>query len=235
MNNPVIEKTVNIPRFSFDVSCFRDSDLSQWWYDDFVNNADGGCPVLRLKDDFYVIGDYEKPYFKKSGLLKMKKAELVELAGNFLNYDYHRCDYSELKKADIVSDLLDFTFGDYYRHNVSENNWHNREYTFIARGYSQGDAVQVALLPDAPEWVTEDYIENLIFNAPIVCRATITDNAADEEYDFYLEEYLSDNYDYKDAELLEGMKKEAERAFPDYADLIVKNIKSLLPTYPDYR
>lgn len=235
MKNPIIEKSVNMPRFSFDVSCFRDCDLSRWWYDDFINNAGGDCPVLRLKDDFYVVGDYELPYFKKSTLSKMKKSELVELADDFLNYDYWQCDYSELKKDDIIADLLGFTIGDYFRHNVSESRWHDRDYTFIARGYSQGDAVQVALLPDAPKWVTCDYIENLIFNAPVVCRATVTDNATGEEYDFYLEEYLSDNYDYKEAELLEGMKKEAELDFPEYADLIVENIKSLLPNYPDYK
>ena len=60
MNNPIIEKTVTMPRFSFDVQCFRDNDLSQSWYDDFIDNAGGDCPVLRLKDDFYIVGDYKK-------------------------------------------------------------------------------------------------------------------------------------------------------------------------------
>lgn len=235
MNNPIIEKTVNMARFSFYVSCFRDSDLSRWWYDDFINNAGGDCPVLRLGDDFYIVGDYEKPYFKKSELNKTKKADLVELADSFLNYDYWRCDYSELNKADIVADLLGVTFGDYYRRNVSECRWHDRNYTFIARGYSQGDAVQVALLPDAPKWVTCEYIENLIFNAPIVCRATVTDNASGEEYEFHLEEYLSDCYEYEESELLEGLRKEAESVFPDYADLIVASVAELLPNYPEYQ
>ena len=175
------------------------------------------------------------PTLKKADLLKMRKAELVTLADDFLNYSYYRCDFSELKKADIIADLLGVTFGDYYRHNVSESRWYDREYTFIARGYSQGDAVQVALLPDAPEWVTCEYIENLFYNAPIYCRAIVTDNATGEEYEFYLEQYLTDNYDYKESELLEGLKKEAAAILPEFVDLIVASVADLLPECPEYK
>lgn len=197
---------------------YYDSDLAGIYFNEFSENADridlGG------RDNYlYLIGDSSAPFFKKSQLTKMKRAELLELCDQ-----YDLGIYDDETKSVMISDLLTVTIKQHYQYLASQYSWHGiREYIphdwYISRGYCQGDAV---LIVSISEPIDKEYLDHIFWDAPVSVRAEIND------VDYYEDSFLDDEYKYdKDAVILKVQALEIS----DYA----KNwIIEHLPEHPAY-
>jgi len=91
-------------------------------------------------------------------------------------------------------------------------------------GYSQGDNIYVIYDPSI-QWIKSDTFKQLLFDCPVIARLDIyKDGEHAEEY--YLEELLTDTYNYDRDEILE----QAKTKIPEHYDFLSKH----LPEYPEY-
>jgi hypothetical protein len=74
-------------------------------------------------------------------------------------------------------------------------------------GYCQGDYAYILVPLDCEYEVNRDYLENIIFSAPVYARLDVDG----EELD--LVEFLSDNYSWDKVEVIEGLKKAGQTEF----------------------
>lgn len=222
MNN--LDTSSSGENISLDV--YYDTDLTRIYYEDFINGADGN-KVYTISDNreilAYLIGDYEKPYYKKAELTKMKKAELFEL---WLSYELGYND--KLTKADYISDLLSTTIAQHYDFIFNENNWNNvSDYFtnpyFISRGYSQGDAVYIIDVDADYDVLTQSESTNhILWDTPIRINLSVND---DDELGY---ELLDNCYDYEKDKVIENINK---LEISDYAKTW---INEHLPDQPFY-
>lgn len=218
-----ITKLVELPILDFNLTALADTHLSQIYFEEFINGSD--CPVLLIGDYFLIVGDTDKPYFKKSHLFKMKKRELEELAAILCSF------YYDATKQELIYELEGITIADYYK--AVAQGWHSaKDYDFIIRGHSQGDAVKVLLLEDAPKHITEDYLTNLFYDCPSYIRLDITNNLTEEERELYLDELLSNTYHYDKEEIIDNISQYDDL---DYKEEILEYLKSNLPDYLEVR
>jgi hypothetical protein len=199
---------------------FADTDLAQHYYNDFMSCED--CPVLRVNDYFLIVGDTSTPQFKKSHLGKMRKNDLLLLAQEFFGNDYYDCT-----KKELIEDLMMLTIGEYYQ--AKTFGWGSVEdYDFIITGYSQGDAIKVLLLDDAPKYITEDYLTHLFFDCPAHIGLEVVNNVTEVESEIYLEELLSNIYDYDKSEILDKLALDNTL---EYKAEVLEFLESNLPDY----
>ena len=57
------------------------------------------------------------------------------------------------------------------------------------------------------EWVTDKYMENLIFNQPLYARLTVTDNLTDKEEEIDLTEFLDCVYNWNKEKVLDHLRE----------------------------
>ena len=201
-----IQKTITLPLYSFFLDVSRDDELSRMYYQDFIENAGGDTEVTQLDSyrriTLYIIGDHEKKAFSESFLNRCKKSELVEL--------YHLCfDSSECEhytKKQMIDELQDVTLADYYKQLWEENKTEEIPYN-RASGYCQGDVVHFVTIGDGLEWVTDEYMENLIFNQPLYARLTVVDNLTDKEEEIDLTEFLDCVYNWNKGKVLDHLRE----------------------------
>ena len=130
----------------------------------------------------------------------MSRDELIELWENHF-IGYSDCDgltkaklIDGLTKAKLIDDLLTVTCRQYFAKHYEQNNWHDiEEYDFRTTGYCQGDSVKVCNADDI-QYITSDYIKNILFDAPIHAGAEVwkredSDSAWELVHEFYLCEY----------------------------------------------
>ena len=204
-----------------------DSDLSSIYYQDFLDGSDGN-EVYKIESSrevlAYLIGDSDKPYYKKSQLAKMKKAELIEL---WLTYDYGYNDYG-YSKADLIADLENTTIAKHYDFIFKQNNWLSiKDYIthgyFISRGYSQGDAVYIIDVgADYDVLACRSSIDHILWDTPISLRLSIND---DDEFGY---ELLDDEYSYDKDNIIGNVNK------LDISDYAKTWISENLPNEPRY-
>jgi hypothetical protein len=201
-------------------------------YNDFLNNASGEEPVFKLdlgnRDCIaYIIGDISKPYFKKSHLTKMKKAELVELSEKYLGYYSFNPD--EYTKAEMVEGLKDISIKKHYEM-LAENYtyWEFQENIphdwFTSKGYSQGDA-RIVIRVDAELTKSyKEYIHHILWDSPINFKLTV------DGTEYNGDEFMKDYYEYDKREILGKIK-----AHPDLTPYVKIWVEENLPDYPEYR
>lgn len=183
-----------------------DSGLSSMYYREFINAADGN-QVYKIESRreglAYLIGDSDKPYYKKSQLAKMKKAGLIEL---WLAYEYGYNEYG-YSKAELIADLENVTTKNYYDFIFKQNNWLSiKDYIthgyFISRGYSQGDSVYIIDVgADYDVLARRSSINHILWDTPLSLRLSVND---DDELGYDL---IDDQYQYDKDSVIENVKK----------------------------
>lgn len=204
---------------------FYDNDLSSISYSDFEAGADGN-QVTRIESSrdtlALLIGDSEKPYYKKSQLNKMRKSELLELFYSYvLGYG---CD--DLTKSELIDDLMNVTISRFYNMLNAEYSWHKfgenipHNY-FISRGYSQGDAIYIIDVgADYDVIKGKNYINSLLWDTPVTLILNING------VDYY--DLIDDCYNFDYHKTIENIKK------LDVSEYAKNWIVSNLPKEPNY-
>lgn len=181
---------------NIELDVFNDTGLAQHYFNDFLKGVDGN-PVYKIEGTrepiAYLIGNSDKPFYKKSQLAKMKKADVFQL--------WYACDlgYNDtLTKAEYIDDLLTVTIAKHYALLNGELGWGAfgdaiTHPCFISRGYCQGDAIYIVDVgADYDVCAQRAYIDHLFWDAPVTIDLEI-DGA--NYYDL-----LDDCYEYdKDA------------------------------------
>lgn len=205
----------------FELNIGYNEDLGRILWEDFLAEYDNlkfyHCGTLCYLV-LFANGEKEKTALNRNELEEKDFEELLELAESF---DLHTNGADE---EDLINDLMSVTNEQYYKHHYVNTAWHDLESDFIARGYSQGDAVAVNLVGEVE--VTKEYIEHLLYGTPIYGVLTIYEAKNISDYlsdvgwvevgQVYLDEYLLDSYDWDKeqflfnfAEQFGGVDKEA--------------------------
>lgn len=110
-------------------------------------------------------------------------------------------------------------------------------------GYCQGDYALVLV----PVNVTEggaslDFIDNLIWDAPVYCRIEITDSRAHDEdptggheigtWELYADEYLTNRYAWDTEEIMQGLRRETCHHGEPIPEEALAQVEDMLPEYP---
>lgn len=199
----------------FELNIGYDADLGRIWWNDFLNENEhlkfyhcGSLDYLVL----FAEGEKEKAAFDRNMIEEKDFEELLELAESFDLFT------NGADKEDLINELMFVTNEQYYKHHYENTAWCNLESDFIARGYSQGDAVAVNLVGKVE--VTQEQIEHLLYDSPIMGMLTIyeaetganTAYLSDVEWvevdQIWLEEYLIDYYDWDKGEFLVNFEKD---------------------------
>lgn len=201
-------------------------ELTVVYYDDFINGADGNA-VYKIESRrttlAYLIGDSNKPYYKKSQLSRLKKTDLVDLWLSH-EYGYNNDGYT---KADLIADLENVTIAEHYDYLFKQNNWLSiKDYithpNFVSRGYSQGDAVYIIDVgADYDVLNQRNSIDHILWDSPITLNLII--NGDSEFYDL-----LNDYYNYDKNSIIENVNK------LDISDYAKTWISENLPSEPRY-
>lgn len=98
----------------------------------------------------------------------------------------------------------------------------------ISSGYSQGDRRAVYILKDQAEYVTRDYIDNLLWDAPIYARVEINGGEVLRE-----DEILGDDFYQWDADAVLN-RIETALIKQNYSADCIAEVTSLIPKTLDY-
>lgn len=163
-----------------------DIELARFYFVDFERDAvriDFG-----LRADFlYLLGDSSAPFFTKSKLQRMKRADLLELCEM-----YEVGFFDDATKSDMIDELVNVSIKRHYEYLAADYSWNriqehiHHEY-YVTRGYSQGDA---ALIVSISEPIDKSYIDHIFWDCPIYIRADI------DGVSFYEDSFLDDEYEY---------------------------------------
>jgi hypothetical protein len=199
------------------------------YYDDWVNNASGEEPVLKLdlggRDNYvYIIGDVSKPYYKKSQLNRMKKAELVELSEKYMGY--YAFSPNDYTKAEMIDELKDISIQKHYEYLASTYSWISFQDKiehdwYITKGYSQGDAVMIIKVDGELTESYKKYIDNILWDLPISLRIEVDDK------EYYEDDFLDDIYEYNKNDVTEKVKNHKE-----LSEYVKEWVIDNLPDYP---
>lgn len=193
-------KTINAD-FTIESTIYYDTDLAAIYFGDFYENAcgtsanetyykNGRLSYIVLFEDEEAKG---APYYKKSALQKMRKAELEDLWATYIGTGYSN---PPATKAALIEDLMTVSVKDYYNRHFAESLWYDLDYDYVAHGYSQGDAVKVLDLSKSKYWPKNE-LQQLLYDTPVSGRIYISptqDYCGDADLTIYLEDYLPDNY-----------------------------------------
>lgn len=191
----------------FELNMGYDIDLGRIWWNDFLNENEH-LKFYHCRSLAYLVlfakGEKEKAALNRNALEEKEFDELLELAENFDLF------INGADKEDLINELMFVTKEQYYKHHYESTAWSNLESDFIARGYSQGDAVVVKLVGEVE--VTKEQIENLLYDTPISGVLTVYESNGDADYlsdmeweeidQIYLEEYLPALYDWDKEQFL---------------------------------
>lgn len=187
---------------NIEFNAFYDYNLGQQFYRMF--EEDNLRISIGRDNSLFLIGDYEKPYYKKAELLAKSKNELFKLCNQYelLSYSIELNDY---KKSEYIADLSRITIKRYYEWLVSEYNWHRirdnitHDY-YVSNGYSQGDSVYIVSIDKPIDKLMRNYINNVLWDLPIAINATIND------VEFYDDDFIDDYYQWDTASIKEKIK-----------------------------
>jgi hypothetical protein len=207
---------------NIEFNVFYDNNLSQIIYNDF--ERENTRINFGRDNSLFLIGDCEKPYYKKSELLEKSKLELFYLCNQYYLLG-HLTELNDYKKSEYIADLLNITIKRHYEWLITEFNWHEiREHIahnyYVSNGYSQGDSVYIVSVDNPIDKSMRQYINNVLWDTPIGMNATIND------VEFYEDDFL-DNYYEWDTDLI----KEKIKGF-DVSEYAKQWLINNLPEYP---
>lgn len=175
--------------------CFYDTSLAQMNYDYFAEYEAKRLDFGR-NSAIFLVGDCDASHYTKSKLARMSKQALYDLC-----HDLELIGWSaridDFVKADLIDALMEVSHKDYYELATKMYSWHDfanhiEHDWYISRGYSQGDAVYIVSLQEAMTKSYRDYIDHVLWDAPICVRAKIESKIASQDFD--TEYFLDDEY-----------------------------------------
>ena len=208
---------------NIEFSVFYDNELARIYYDDF--EAENTRLDFGRDCSLFLIGDYEKPLYKKSQFSTMKKSAIFEL---WLNYEFgYNVSINDYPAHEYISDLLTVTIKRHYEWLISQYNWHEIRDNFlhdyyISRGYSQGDAVYIVSIDKPIDKLMRKYVDNILWDCPITICARINND------DYECENFLSNCYRYDTDDI------KARIAELDISAYAKQWLSDNLPDYPAY-
>lgn len=243
--------------YTFEVKVWYDSFLGQSALDSFLSNEYGECEVTTYDDgDFMLVGDSNKRYFTEEFVEGLSKYDVIEFYEKYIQYDgvdlrymlneIEDIDYSDIAQLDkYLSNLKDFynelsdarkmlkelTLGDVVEHLIDQGERREIDYDYTVYGNVQGEQVRVIVSDNVPEYVTKEYIENIVYRQPIYAKLTITDPDGNEEDEIYLNEYTDDEYAWDKDDVISKFK---ELYDGELKDKILEFLEEELPRTPDY-
>jgi hypothetical protein len=236
--------------YTFKTKVEYDEVMQQMYYDDFISNASGECEVERI-GDIFLIGSGEKPYF--DNVEDMSIATMLSLVDdyyldryvdvdlddlNFVEEDeelgetYNIDDYIlEVKNkykaaSELRASLSKFTKENIVKIQNQEGGKIEEDYTVNDYGY----IFKIVLLDKVPDYVTKDYIENILTRTPIYAKTTIYDEDGDEFDEIYLTDYMSDEYDWDKDEVINSVE---EHYTGQLKDELLAHLREELPDEPN--
>lgn len=214
----------------FQLSAYYDNHLSCLNFNIFKqeNNViieDNKCIIFNN-------GSGNKPYFKKSHLVKLSKDQLVELAELYNGISYKK----GLLKNELIKELLTVSNEEFFRKACDVNCLPYRD--FIIYGYSQGDNVRVWQI--GGEEFSKEYLTNLFYATPVYCTFKIFEieqgvflhDCKEKEYaEFYLDELLEDNYTYDKDQIINKFKLHNRESYKDLERKYNINLEQAIKDY----
>lgn len=242
--------------YTFEVDVSYDSHGAQLELDDFKDNASGECEVTVYNDwEYILVGDPYKRYFKEEFVEGLSKYDVVDLYEKHIPYEgvdlqymlneIDDIDYSEIDKLDkYLSNLEDFynelsdarkrlkelTLDEAVEHFIEQGERSEIDYDYTVYGNSRDEEARVIVSDNVPEYVTKEYIENILYKQPIYAKLTITDPDGEED-EIYLSEYMDDVYEWDKDKVISEFK---ELYDGELKDKILEFLEEELPDYPDY-
>lgn len=218
----------NIKLVTFEHNIGYDTGLSQMYYDDFISNANG-CHDIQKFDDYIVIygNDVSRndAHFNEDEIVLLSDDEL-----NNLSYSLGlSCDVDD--KNDLIDELLSLDHEDYYNKYYAETYYRDLEYSFSFSGYSQGDNYKVQTVGKVETWLTDNYLTNIFYDAPIsgVIDVYINGDLAEE---ISAIEFIQDEYGSWDKE--EFIQDLSINFNGEYKDLLIEYLQNNLPKHLEY-
>lgn len=200
-----------------------DYDLSHIYFKEFENE---NTRIKFCRDSsLFLIGDVTKPFYTKTQLNKMTKAELIKLDEKFELLCPHT--YDDTNKTELIDELQNVTIKQYYEFVTNTYSWnaisdkfqHNY---YITRGYSQGDSIYIVNVDEDFTKNMKEYIDHIFWDTPIYIRIDVNG------VEFTDDELLDDVYKYDKDDV---MVKVNALPISDYAKQWLENN---LPNTPKY-
>jgi hypothetical protein len=197
---------------------------------------------------------YANHYFDKdfSVLIPSEIRELFE------TLKFHDSDITPLRKCSI-DDLKNAIYCDLGSsqeelENFLENHFEPTFQVIESRGYCQGDYSKVIFFKEVLDYIRSEYpdnkdmtdeeivtdfkshVDNLIWDSQLYCKLNING----ENEIIQLDEYLSNSYEHKTDEIIEGLKKDfsenntCSEFDTKTKDYIIEWLSENLPDQPDY-
>lgn len=168
-----------------------DTDLARIYFEDFEREA------VRInlggRDNYlFLLGDSSAPFFTKSKLQRMKRADLLELCEM-----YEVGFFDDATKSEMIDELVHVSIKRHYEYLATDYSWNRiqenitHEY-YVTRGYNQGDAALIVSINDP---IDKSYIDHIFWDCPVYIRAEI------DGVEFYEDSFLDDVYDYDKDEI----------------------------------
>lgn len=185
MNNFDISSTGENIQFNV----YYSIDLANMFYKDF--ESENTRINFSRDNSLFLIGDAEKPFYKKAELEKMSKQALLDLCIDFgfINTYCHLKDYT---KNEFIAELLPVTIKEYYELITKQFYWHDLRDKithdfYISRGYSQGDAVYIVSIDKPIDNAMRQYINQILWDCPlqVFCEVNGKEFTEDDFFDDY--------------------------------------------------
>lgn len=242
--------------YTFDVRVFYDSYIAKSDLEEFLDNTSGNCEVTTYNDlEYILVGDSSKKYFTEEFVEGLTKDEVVDFYEKHIPYenvdlrdmmdeidDIEFSDIGELDKylsnlkdfynelSDARERLKELTLDDAVYHFIDQDEKSEIDYDYTVYGNSRGEQARVIVSDNVPEYVTKEFIENILYKQPIYARLTITDPDGEED-EIYLNEYMDDEYEWDKDKVISEFK---ELYDGELKDKILEFLEEELPDYPDY-
>ncbi len=160
----------NISLYDFKVNISYDVDLANLYFNDLKEGHMNDSVNLFFgsrSTDYLVIFEDETvantSYYKKSQLVRMNKASLIELLESLGLYS----SYYTYTKTEIIDELLQVSNEDYYTQHYENECYNNLDFDFAISGYNQGDYCKVKIVGNVEKWINKDYLTNIFYDTPL--------------------------------------------------------------------
>jgi hypothetical protein len=205
---------------NIEVTACYDTDLSRLYYDDMFNTVWFNNRSHIVLDNDLGVG-YKGESFKAYEVVDFtvkKKLNVMDLLDEYGDYFY---DANEYTKEEALEELKEIN-GKYVQELIEKGYAKPKEgyKSFVSRGYCQGDYAFVICKDD----LSEDYIDHLLWDAPVYASVTIG-NATEYLYqDFCKDEYEWDKEGFircvcecytNDNSVRESLKKQLNDMLPE--------------------
>ena len=235
---------------NIELSCTRDTDLSRFWFDETFKVLQYSSyrenSILVYGAHLVDVSDFDLSDHENYNIKSSKELILACLkADNLTGYEEIRdCLHYIGTTSDTLYDVM-LGGTEYLGHDSIEeflkDNFEPKFVTLESRGYSQGDYSEViipaSVLKEFPDHTLEtigsflqEEIDHLLWDAPVSCRVEI-DNT-----ELYLEDLLSDRYEWDKEDAIALFKTGMDRALNklQYKTLI-SFLRENLTDYPEYQ